>query len=149
MKTKTTIKNQTGASAVEFAIVLPLLVLLFMGICEFGLLWYNSQVIVNSSREGARAGIAQWKHADGSLYSDDQVRNLIDGVVQNYCSTRLVTFDTNNPPVVTSTWTSRDFGQDVTVQVTYTYHFLVPSIFHLGTKKILIGRTLMKMENII
>ena len=62
MKTKMLIKNQKGAALVEFAIVVPLLILLATGIGEFGLVLYNKQVITNASREGARAGIVQWKH---------------------------------------------------------------------------------------
>ena len=49
--------SQKGASLVEFALVLPLLMLILWGIIEFGLLLYNKQVITNASREGARAGI--------------------------------------------------------------------------------------------
>ena len=49
--------SQKGASAVEFALVLPLLMLITFGIIEFGMLMYNKQVITNASREGARAGI--------------------------------------------------------------------------------------------
>ena len=45
--------NQKGAALIEFAIVLPLLLLLVFGAIEFGLLFYNKQVITNASREGA------------------------------------------------------------------------------------------------
>ena len=51
------INDQKGAVAVEFAFVLPLLVVLLVGIMEFGLILYNQQVITNACREGARAGI--------------------------------------------------------------------------------------------
>ena len=50
-------KNQTGASAVEFAIVLPILVLLVFGIIEFSVALYDKAMITNASREGARAAI--------------------------------------------------------------------------------------------
>ena len=148
------IKNQYGAAIVEFAIVLPMLILLAIGICEFGLLWYNSQVIVNASREGARAGIVQLKYPPpppgGTFYTDAEVRTLkINPTVQNYCSARLITFGTNSPPTVVSSWASRAFGQDVSVVATYVYNFLVPSLFGLGPTKTLTGRTIMKMEQII
>ena len=150
MKTKMLIKNQKGAALVEFAIVVPLLILLATGIGEFGLVLYNKQVITNASREGARAGIVQWKHPPpppgGTPYTDAQVRTLIDGIVQNYCNARLVTFGSNNPPTVVSTWVNRSFQQNVSVQVSYNYSFLVPSLFHLGTTKILNAQTVMKME---
>ncbi|MCK5219206.1 pilus assembly protein, partial [bacterium] len=48
------LKNQRGAAAVEFAIVLPLLALILFGTIDFALLFYNKQVLTNASREGAR-----------------------------------------------------------------------------------------------
>ena len=49
--------DQKGVAAVEFAIVLPFLVLLICGTIEFGLMFYNKQVITNASREGVRSMI--------------------------------------------------------------------------------------------
>ena len=49
--------SQKGASAVEFALILPLLMLILFGIIEFSLLMYNKAMITNASREGARRGI--------------------------------------------------------------------------------------------
>ena len=57
MKRLNQLIGQKGVAAVEFAIVLPFLVLLVFGTIEFGLMFYNKQVITNASREGARAGI--------------------------------------------------------------------------------------------
>jgi Flp pilus assembly protein TadG len=45
-----------GAAAVEFALVLPLLMVLVMGTIEWGRFFFLKQVVVNSAREGARAG---------------------------------------------------------------------------------------------
>ena len=50
-------QHQKGAVAVEFALILPVLVLLLFGIVEFSLLMYNKQILTNASREGARYGI--------------------------------------------------------------------------------------------
>lgn len=47
-------KNERGAAAVEFAIVLPVLLLILMGIIEFGHA-YNAQLTVTqAAREGVR-----------------------------------------------------------------------------------------------
>lgn len=143
------IKNQKGTAIVEFGIVLPLLILLAVGIIEIGLLYYNNQVIVNASREGARAGIVRWKHDDDTLYEDDEMNTLIDGIVQNYCSQRLITFGTNNPPVVVTTGVNGDFQDDLSVKVTYDYTFLVPAVLHSGITKSLTGETVMKMEPVV
>jgi Flp pilus assembly protein TadG len=54
---KVKLQSYRGASAVEFAIILPILILLVFGIIEFSLALYDKAMITNASREGARAGI--------------------------------------------------------------------------------------------
>ena len=51
------LRREAGQELVEFALILPLLLLLFLGIIEFGraMLAYNT--IANAAREGARYGI--------------------------------------------------------------------------------------------
>lgn len=43
-----------GAIAVEFALILPVLLLLVFGVIDFGHAWYMNHVLQNSCREGAR-----------------------------------------------------------------------------------------------
>ena len=45
-----------GAAAVELALVLPVLLLLVLGAIEWGYYFFLENVVVNSAREGARAG---------------------------------------------------------------------------------------------
>jgi len=47
--------HERGASAVEFALVLPILVLFVFGIIEFGLAFMQMQTIRGALREGGRA----------------------------------------------------------------------------------------------
>ena len=46
--------DQSGASAVEFALILPLLVLFLFGIIQFGLAFSRAQGMEAAAREGAR-----------------------------------------------------------------------------------------------
>lgn len=48
--------GKRGQSLVEFALILPLLVLLLYGLAEFGFLLYAHVQVTNAAREGARAG---------------------------------------------------------------------------------------------
>jgi Flp pilus assembly protein TadG len=149
------LKNQRGASAVEFAILLPLLALLIFGVIEFGILFYNQQVLTNASREGARAAIV------GTCLNrlDD---SRIAQIVNDYCRyssagnivDRLVTFaaakqlpSTSVTPNPRGCGSGVGLGTDLTVTVTYDYAFLAPGILGLGTKKTLTATTVMKMES--
>lgn len=51
------IRNRNGVAAVEFALVVPLFLLLVFGIIEFGRALMVQQVLVNASREGARLAV--------------------------------------------------------------------------------------------
>lgn len=140
-------KSKTGASVVEFAFVLPLLLVIVFGIVEFGTLLYNQQIITNASREGARKGIVAQQprvpgHGAGS----------IDETIQKYCSARLFTFSgIKNPPQTEfpdGHNSGAVFGDDLKVRVTYNFEFLVIPNFIPGINKLrtLRAETLMKYE---
>jgi len=50
-------KNDSGAELVEFALVLPMLLVIVFAIAEFGILFQRNLVITNAAREGARMAI--------------------------------------------------------------------------------------------
>jgi Flp pilus assembly protein TadG len=54
-KCTATYKKRKGQALVEFALVLPFLILLVLGIMEFGWLTKNQLTIDNAAREGARS----------------------------------------------------------------------------------------------
>lgn len=132
------INDRKGASAIEFAIILPVLVVLLFGALEYGLLIYNQQVITNAGREGARAGITGATN--------------IDQIVKNYCDGRLMTWadgtwhdGDGNPPDVTTSGVGGVFPNDLTVTVRYIHNFLVAGIIGFD-QKTLENATVMKME---
>lgn len=49
--------RERGASIVEFAIVLPLFLLLIGGMVDFGRMYYTQVMLTNAAREGARAAM--------------------------------------------------------------------------------------------
>lgn len=49
--------RSTGQSLVEFALVLPIFLLVLFGIMDFGFLLYSRMTVINAAREGARVGI--------------------------------------------------------------------------------------------
>ncbi|MHA1221536.1 MAG: TadE/TadG family type IV pilus assembly protein [Candidatus Heimdallarchaeota archaeon] len=146
-------RDQNGATAVEFALILPLLILLIFGIIEFGLLLYDQQILTNACREGARAGVV--------IRSPSRLSNPeIQTVVKNYAKKYLVTFgsDTledadiglltiNNDSTTFNPATDRctSYGCDLKVAITYKYDFLVLSNLGFG-QKTLNPVSIMRME---
>jgi hypothetical protein len=102
MTEKIIVKDQDGATLVEFALIVPLLFLLLFGTIEFGLFLFNKHIITNSSREGARAGIVArenrfvFSDTDNTLYDDID----IEGTVTNWIANHLVTFGGSGVPLI-------------------------------------------------
>jgi Flp pilus assembly protein TadG len=130
-------KRQKGASVVEFAIALPLLLLLLFGFIEFAAILYNQQVLTNASREGARAAISPFRPL-----SDAQVT----GVVQQYCQNNLIAFGAAAASCAAqvSARPPGAVGTPVTVNATWTYNFLLPGIVGVGASLPLGSQTIMR-----
>jgi Flp pilus assembly protein TadG len=134
------LKGEKGVAAIEFAIVLPVLILLVFGIIEFSILFYDKAMITNASREGARAGIVY-------NFPDRLSAGEIETIARNYCADHLISFgssDNVNVDVVTGAVS----GDPLTVTVEYPYTFLVLPNFAtslIGTIT-LRAQTVMRME---
>lgn len=109
------IRNQRGAALLEAAITIPIILLISVGIFEFGRAYQTWQVLTNAAREGARIAIIAGNN-------DDQVRDT----VRNYMSGgRLTGVDTAtisiNRNVAVAGWGSG--GSQVTIN--YPFQFIV------------------------
>jgi Flp pilus assembly protein TadG len=64
--------GEKGAAAVEFALIVPILLMLVLGVCEFGRA-FNIQVSLSeAAREAARYGAIHYADSD---YSDEDAQN--------------------------------------------------------------------------
>lgn len=124
-------RRQDGIAAVEFAIVLPVLILILFGITEFGLVLFNQQVITNASREGARYGIVS--QDPRVSFSDIKDR------VNDYCEDYLIPPGT---PTTNVSNTGTAFQDDLTVDVSYLYDFIVLPMDPINLR----AKTVMKYE---
>lgn len=84
--------REAGQELVEFALILPLLLLLLLGIIEVGRLVFSYNTIANAAREGARYSIVAPENLAGI---DVATRRLIIGLA---CDPLEIP-----PPVVTET----------------------------------------------
>jgi len=111
------IRNQKGQAFVEFALVLPILLLLVFGIIQFGILFNNYLTLTDAVRAGAR-------QAAVSRTLSDQVGPAIARVraaaanLDTDPSVLPVTVTPYDPSKGTQSWVQ---GGDVTVIATYPY----------------------------
>jgi Flp pilus assembly protein TadG len=78
--------RQRGAAVVEFALILPILLVLLVGTIDVSLALYDKAVITNASREGARAGIV----ARSPALTEDEIKVVVEDVVKHYLEGALV-----------------------------------------------------------
>ena len=72
-KSKSKLRNEKGASAVEFALVLPIFIMLVFGIFQFGIAFNNWIAITHAAREGARLAAVE-------QYDEQRVRDSAPSV---------------------------------------------------------------------
>lgn len=125
-------KKKKGQALVEFALILPILLLILMGIIQFGLVINAYLTISNVSREGARAA------AVGTSYTD--VDSLIISSAPNLDSNKL----TIN---ISPSEGNRRSGETLTAHITYNYKLTVPIISSLFNNQIILNaETSMRIE---
>jgi Flp pilus assembly protein TadG len=111
--------SERGAELVEMAIVTPILLLVFAGIAESGLLLRSFEVTVNAAREGARLAVLPGNEMNGYA--------VVIARVNNYLAEANVTSATDpTPPAVNVTQEAIPIGAGVTangVRVTVTYQY--------------------------
>lgn len=106
--------SQRGSSSVELALILPVFLFLVFGLIEFSVALYDQAVLVNASREGARAGIV--------LRNPKLSAAEIEQVVLKYTAGSLITLGAAVDPVVTVAQSSPAvFPNPLMVKVEYTY----------------------------
>jgi len=74
------LRGGEAASAVEFALLLPFLVLLICGIIDFGFMFYNWNLTNEASREAARYPATNKTVNNGSPPTKAEVQTYINGI---------------------------------------------------------------------
>jgi Flp pilus assembly protein TadG len=106
--------REDGVVAVEFAVLLPMLMTLFAAIVEFGFGLYSQEIITNASREAARAGIIIG------------VPRPTAGEITNVALAYLTNFGVScTASCVNVTGAQGNSGTDLTVRVDVPYRFVI------------------------
>ena len=109
MNLKRTIKNEQGQTMVEFAFVLPILLVMLFGIMQFGVIFNNYVALTDAARAASRKGAVSRNASDPK--GDCEATGYAAGTnLKNPRTDFVLTCD--------SSW---DIGSDVTVTATYPY----------------------------
>ena len=69
VRTTNRLQSERGAELIEFALVLPLLLFVIMGLIDFGFMFQRYEAVTNAAREGARMGVLVPAVATPGMYT--------------------------------------------------------------------------------
>jgi len=126
------IRNKKGQSMVEFALILPVFLLLLLGMVDLSRVISANFVLDNAARSAARIGVIS--------NDDDDIETVI-----NNATTTL-----NDSPIViniTPDEDSRSSGDELSVEITYTVDIITPIVSNIiGGSIDISGKTIMRIE---
>lgn len=110
------IKEQKGQALVEFALVIPILLLIIMAIIEFGIMFNSYLVLTNASREGARLA-----SVGGSDFEIEERIKLVAGTLN----------EDNLIVIILPNEFNRARGEMVEISLKYNYQMITPIIANI------------------
>jgi Flp pilus assembly protein TadG len=111
-------KRNAGQALVEFALMLPVMLLMLVGILEFSRAWNLHQALTDATREGARRAAV----ADPKMDNQDSVKAAIwRGISQAGYDPKAA--GASYSVTITGLW--KDTGENINVEVRFPYRFWV------------------------
>lgn len=111
--------GQRGQDMVEFALLLPLLLLIFFGVIDLGRILHASINITNAARAGARYG---------SMYPDN-FADIIDVVEAETQGSAIDLTDVTRRDILVDCPSGCTPGQPIRVEVRYQFALIVTAFF--------------------
>ena len=122
-------KKEEGQSLVEFVLVLPVLLILLLGIVEFGQIFFSYMVIQNASRDGAR---------HGTVWATDEAIRLTVQDKTNFLEQSNLTVTIEPAPNL------RQHGEEIRVSINYDaplftpmWENILPNPFPISTETVM------------
>ena len=122
-------RGEGGQTLVEFALILPIFVILLFALGDFGRAFYSWMIVTNAAREGARAAAVQ-----------GDVSTIDSQIYGSFCSVASPPSGCGIGPAgiaISRTNVQGTRGSQASVTVTYAFAFITP----IGSMMTLIGGT--------
>jgi Flp pilus assembly protein TadG len=120
--TRCRVRNESGQAAVEMALILPVLMLLLLGIMEFGQAWNAKQIVTDAAREGARQAVV-W---DPEIDQDSVEATVIAALGRGGIPSSAATVEFDRDPAPGGNWRNPGTMQTMDVRVQYRFGFFGP-----------------------
>ena len=142
---------ERGQALVEFALLVPVLLLLIFGAIEFGRVFHATHVITSAAREGARAAAVHKNNEEITIKVKDAASSLVDP--ENVKLKGNSAYESSEPEVNQAVFTiidydigKREFGK-VTIKIKTKIKIVVPIINSiLGNEKVISSEAVMRLE---
>jgi Flp pilus assembly protein TadG len=109
MKKRLSFQEQRGQSVVEFALVVPALMLVLLAIVQFGMIFKQYITLTDAVREGARKAAVSRHRSDRDSYVKSEIVKAGADLGSGF---------TTGDVTVTSTWAP---GSDLTVKAVFSF----------------------------
>ncbi len=131
-------KREDGQAMVEFALILPIFLLILCGIIDFGWLFYNQLSLNNACREGARYAVVNTAENADTLAIINHIENTTTTVFANDGIDISVTYSSPGDPT----------SGDIEVSMEAEISFFTPVLSTiLGKEKTITSTVIMKVES--
>ncbi len=131
-------RREDGQATVEFALILPVFLLILCGIIDFGWLFYNQLSLNNACREGARYAVVNTAENADTQAIINHIENTTTTVFANDGIDITVEYSAPNDPT----------SGDVTVSLEADISFFTPVLSTImGKEKTITSTVIMKVES--
>ena len=114
------LKREEGQGMVEFAMVLPILMAVLLGIVQFGIIFNNYETMTDASRVGARRAATSRFVGDNGASAATAAKSAAGNLDQTKLGVDVQSCAPGTYPCTSSQdWTTP--GNEVTVKLTYPY----------------------------
>jgi Flp pilus assembly protein TadG len=117
-------RGERGQALAEFALLIPIFLILLFAIVDFGMGFHSWITVTNSAREGARLGAVHppLDVASSPCFGEASLEQCIEGRVRDTADLP----DQATKMTVTITNAQGDPGESVVVEVDYQYDLITP-----------------------
>ena len=134
--------GRRGQAVVEFALVLPLVLILVISVFEFARAWNIQQVMTDAAREGARIAVV----GSGRKETEGVITGKVKTAVNNALS--IAAIDPDDADVtLTNMGAGRGIPATVRIELDYRFSFLGPLMEWTIAKSTLTLSTSITMRN--